>query len=195
MRFIIGNAPEIQRSAQVSDGWQPIPSLGAKRIQNYGLLVAGVGAALVALTLQGAIQPSGLWTALLILVIAIPVHELIHALATPGWGLTDRTVIGFQGGKGLFLPYMTYAGSLPLWRMLLIGLAPTLLLSILPLVLISLLTPSSAWSADLGFLAFFNMAISGGDLVNLYWISTHVPLWATVQADGWGLLWKEGKEA
>ncbi len=195
MRFTFGNPPEMEKSAPVDEGWRSIPSLGPKRVQNYGLLMGGVVAVLVAFALHGAIQPSSLWIASVIVIFVIPFHELVHALATPGWGFTDRSVIGFQGGKGLFLPYMTYTGSLSLWRMLLSGLAPILLLSGLPVVLIWFLPAGGRWSADLGFLAFFNAAIAGGDWVSYVWISTHVPMHATVRGNGWELLWKVGKKA
>lgn len=49
---------------------------------------------------------------------------------------------------------------------------------------------NSQLRADLAFLAFFNVAISGGDMVNIFWIVTHLPLHATVQNNGWELLWK-----
>ncbi len=190
MRIHFGNAPQLETVGQSGEGWRQAPALSARRVQRYGLIVACGSMLLVAALLRGSITPSSIWAALLILVFATPLHEFVHALATPSWGLTDHTVIGFQRGSGLFLPYMYYDGSLPLWRMLLIGLAPIVLLTGLPLSLLLLTPPSGALRADLGYLAFYNAAISGGDLVNFAWILSRVPLRATVQQNGWGLLWK-----
>jgi hypothetical protein len=191
MKFIFGNPPVVQSLPQMNQGWRQFPALEAKRIQNYGLIAACVGMLLVAVLLRGAIRPSRLWIAILILVIALPLHELVHALTTPAWGFTAHTIIGLQGGKGLLLPYMYYDVSQPLVRMLLTGLAPLVLLTALPVILILFAPLSAGPRADLGFLAFFNVATSGGDLVNLYWLVAHLPLHATVQGNGWSLLWKD----
>jgi hypothetical protein len=96
-----------------------------------------------------------------------------------------------QRGKGLMLPYMYFDGSQPVWHMLLTGLAPVMLLTVLPVIFILFAPLNAATRANLGFLAFFNMATSGGDLVNFGWIITHLPLHATVKGNGWGLLWKD----
>ncbi len=189
MRFYFGNAPEGQ-ARPAEEGWQPIPAFGAKRVQNYGLLAGCAGMLLVALLLHWDIRSSSVWTTVLIVVFATLLHELVHALTTPGWGLSDQTVIGLQRGKGLLLPYMYYDGSQPLARMLATGLAPLLLLTALPVTVILYTPLSGALRADLAFLAFYNAAISGGDVVNFFWIATHLPLRATVLRDGWGLLWK-----
>lgn len=188
MKFIFGDPPLDPRQAPDA-GWRELPSIGAKRIQSAGLLVSCVGMVLVGLLLRGAVSPGSLWTAILILILTVPVHELIHAVTTPGLGFTDRTVIGIQGGKGLLLPYMYYDGSQPAWRMLLTGIAPVLLLSGLPLLVLQVVSVPEAARADLGFLAFFNAAISGGDLVNFLWISTRVPLHGVVKGNGWKLLY------
>lgn len=190
MRLYFGSIPIEQVPPPVSEGWRLTPAFGAKRVQTYGLLVAITGMILVGALLQGAFRPASIWTAFLVMVVAIPLHELIHALTTPAWGLSDRTVIGFQSGKGLLMPYMYYDGSQPLWRMLLTGIAPVMLMTGLPIVLILFTPLSGALRADLGFLAFFNIAIAGGDLINCYWILRHLPLHATVQQYGWGLWWK-----
>jgi hypothetical protein len=190
MRFNFGNAPEGQTRTLVKEGWQSIPSLGAKRVQNYGLLVACVNMLIVSLLLHGEIRSSSIWTTLLIVVFATPLHELVHALTTPGWGRSDQTVIGLQRSMGLLLPYMVYDGSQRLLRMLITGLAPLLVLTVLPVSMLLFTPLNGQLRADLAFLAFFNVAISGGDLVNIFWLVTRLPLHATVQNDGWELLWK-----
>jgi hypothetical protein len=173
MRIHFGSVPETQMQPQ--DGWQPLPDLGAKRLQNFGLLASCIGIVLVGLLLRGGFRPNSTWAALLILVFTVPLHEMIHALATPKWGMSDQTVFGLQRSKGLLFPYMYYDGSLPLRHMLFIGIAPLLLLTVLPILLILFAPLPPAARADLGFLAFFNTGISGGDLVNFLWILRHAP--------------------
>lgn len=88
---------------------------------------------------------------------------------------------------------MYFYGSQPLWHMLLTGIAPLMALTILPVTLILIAPLSAAQRADLGFLAFFNIGISGGDLVNFLWLSTRLPLHAIVMGNGWGMVWKDSK--
>ena len=83
------------------------------------------------------------------------------------------------------MPYMFYDGSQPVWRMLLTGLGPVLLLTGLPVIFILFAPLAGSLRADLGFLAFFNVAISGGDLIVFFWIFTHVRFRATVQGNRW----------
>lgn len=191
MRFKIGDPPVEQRLTPKVKGWQEMSALGAKAVQTYGLIVSCVGMLFVGVVLRWAIHPSSIWATILILVTILPLHELVHALTTPAWGLSDRTVIGFHRGKGLMLPYMYFDGVQPLWRMLLTGLTPVLLLTVLPVMIIHFAPLRAAVRADLGFLAFFNVGISGGDLVMFYWLITHLPLQATVKGNGWDLLWRD----
>jgi hypothetical protein len=90
MRFYFGNAPEARLPSPLSENWQELSALGAKRVQNFGLLAACAGMLLVGILLRGAFRASTLWTTVLVLIITPPLHELIHALTTPAWGSTDR---------------------------------------------------------------------------------------------------------
>jgi len=190
MRFRFENVPEGQTDALEAKGWQEAPALDPRMVQSYGLIAAFGGMLLVGILLRGTFRPTTTWAAVLILVTTVPLHELVHALSTPAWGLSERTVIGVQRGTGLLLPYMYYDGEQPLRRMLLTGLAPVLVLTLIPLVFLSIMPVSGPMRANLGFLAFLNIAVSGGDLVTFLWISTHLPAKVTVRRNGWGLLWK-----
>ena len=194
MRLVIGNPPAAKQLAQPLDGWQKLPAPSAKAIQAYGLIVSCLGILLIAVILNWAIQPSSGWMALLLLVTILPLHELVHALTTPSWGLSNRTIIGLQWSKGLLLPYMYFDGIQPLWRMLLTGLSPVAMLTILPVIVLCVMPLSAAARADLGFLAFFNAGISGGNVVMFFWLITHLPLAAAVKGDGWGIQWREQAE-
>jgi hypothetical protein len=191
MRFSFGNDHILQTLRPMVDSWQEAPVPSEKQVQNYGLLFSCLGMLLVSTLLHGEFVPTGFLPALLILVLTVPAHELIHALSTPSWGFSTKTVIGVQTRKGLFLPYVYYDGEQPLWHFLLTGLAPTILLTILPILVTVLFPLSSSTRAVLGFLSFFNVAISGGDLVLILWLSTHLPWRSSVHQNGWKLYLKK----
>ncbi|MBI4927520.1 MAG: DUF3267 domain-containing protein [Anaerolineae bacterium] len=189
MKLHWGNLPD-NEMMEIPAGWQQLPTLGARKVQNYGLLASCAGILVVALLLKGDFRPTNLLAALFVLVMTVPVHELIHALSTPRFGMTDQTVFGLQFGKGLLMPYVYYNAPLPLWRLLLVGIMPTILLTIVPLTLLLTGSVNGDLRTTLGFLAFFNIGVSGGDLANFLWFATRLPLHSTVQRNGWGLVWK-----
>ena len=88
------------------------------------------------------------------------------------------------------MPYVYYDGEQPLWRFLFTGLAPTMLLTVLPIIVIMFVPPGNPYRAGLGFLSFFNVAISGGDLVTVIWLLTRLSLRSHVRQSGWTLYWK-----
>ena len=100
MRLNLADAGKSHVRPPALEDWHESPTLSKKQAQGYGLLVSCLGMVLVSLLLHGAIVPSGILSTVLILALALPLHELVHALSTPGWGLTARTVIGVQKGKG-----------------------------------------------------------------------------------------------
>ena len=83
MRFYFGNATEKQIPITQIEGWRQIPALGAKHVQNYGLLASCAGMLLVAILLGGAVRPNSIWAGILVLIFTVPIHELIHVLTTP----------------------------------------------------------------------------------------------------------------
>ncbi len=188
MRFTRGDVPTECTTTSAISGWRQVAGLNANDAQKYGFVVGCIGIVCVAVLLRGMPTGSSAFSVLTILVCAVPLHELVHAFATPGWGLTDHTVIAIQRGRFLILPYSHFDGSLPMWRMVLCGLAPALLLTGFPLAVIMVANPGGALRADLGFLASFNIAISGGDLASTFWTSLRVPMRAIVQRKGWGPL-------
>jgi hypothetical protein len=190
MRFNFGTDPVLQTLPPRVDGWREAPAPSEKQVQNYGLLVSCLGILLVGALLHGEYVPRDVVPTLLILALTVPAHEFMHAISTPGWGLSNNTVIGVQTRQGLFLPYVFYDGEQPLWRFLLNGMAPTLLLTVLPILAIAFFPLSNTWRAGLGFLSFFNVGISGGDLVLFFWLSMRLPWRSSVRQKGWKLYLK-----
>ncbi len=190
MRFTFENATALQTSPAVFDGWKEYPSLGEKRVQSYGFVVSCLGMVIVSLLLHGLFVPHGFWPTLLPLALTVPLHEFIHAVSTPGWGLTTKTMIGLQKSKGLFVPYVYFDGEQSLWRFLLTGLTPTIFLTVLPILAIKFASLDAPFRNGLGFLSFFNIAISGGDLAIFMWLAAQLDLRSSVRQHGWKLYWK-----
>lgn len=193
MRFRFGAPVCSPALLPMSDGWREAPAPSEKQIQVYGLIASGVGMFLVSTALQGEFVPRGFWLTLSILVFTIPIHEFIHAFSTPAWGLTNKTVVGLQKQKGLLMPYVYFDGEQPLWHFLLTGLAPTFFLTLLPILVVRFAPLSHSYRAGLGFLSFFNVGISGGDLILFIWLLAHLHRRAWVRQNGWKLYWKAGK--
>lgn len=78
---------------------------------------------------------AGSFKILVVLALLITVHEALHALAHPSFGLSRRSAIGFWPSRLLF--YAHYEGCLSRDRLIFILLLPTLVLSFLPLLLAS----------------------------------------------------------
>lgn len=190
MRFTLRDTSALHSLPSALEGWKETLSLGEKKIQSYGFVVSCLGMLLISIVLKGAFVPHGFWPTLLPLVLTIPMHELIHALSTPGWGLSPKTIFGIQKSKGLFMPYVSYDGEQTLWQFLLTGLAPTIFLTVLPILAIKFMSLASLYRDGLGFLSFFNMGISGGDLVIVMWLATQLNRRSSVRQHGWKLYWK-----
>lgn len=68
-------------------------------------------------------------------------HEAIHAVAHPGRGVSDSTVLGFSSKPLVF--YATYLGEMTRNRYTVILLAPVVTLSLLPSSLCALGVPGA----------------------------------------------------
>jgi hypothetical protein len=130
---------------------------------------------------------------LLALVLSFPalvvVHELLHAVVHPGWGLSHRTILGAWPARLLF--YAHYSGPLSRNRFLCVFAMPFLIITVLPLGLAAcglklpdLMTWAVAWGSTLNALA------AGGDYFGILLISLQVPRAAIVQNQGWRTYWK-----
>jgi len=188
MRFTFGAPSNLQ--TLLPTGWREVPALGEKRVQNYGLVASCLGMLLVSILLRGAFVPRGFLLPVLILLLTMPIHEFIHALSTPNWGFSTKTIVGLQKSKGVFMPYVYYDGEQSLWRFFLTGFAPTILLTVVPIMVVMLLPLSDSYRVGFGFLSFFNAAISGGDMSICIWLATRLDPRSSIRQNGWKLYWK-----
>src|SRR5438093_3685045 len=122
MRFIIGPPPDDTDFAPEQEGWQRLREIGPRTLMLVGSLAGVPLAALfsyawsripgsaLAFTLPINAMTLGRWSAVLLPLMVllsmavffaglIFVHELIHVLACPGFGLTSATVLGVWPSK------------------------------------------------------------------------------------------------
>ena len=204
MRFHYGAVPEDPDFQPEAEGWQPIREPGPWALQLIALpaaailLVISVG--LLNLVFAGEFfkgqpppttNPLPVWLLLSILILLIPVHELLHAVVHPGWGLSSNSVIGLWLPKALF--YAHYEGPMSRNRFLLVFAMPYIVLSLLPIPLIAVSAVFGLSVATVLVLAFISIIAglsAGGDLVGFLLILLQIPASAVVRNKGWKTYWK-----
>lgn len=200
MRLHFGDVPAAAEANTEIAGWHRIRSPGAR----LGYLLAGLAGLVFPLLLilglsifsllvqpvESAAVPADAgtpWTAVVLaLLLFIPLHELAHALWHPGQGSSPRTVLVLWPTKLRFGVY--YEGCMTRGRWLAMRLAPLLLLSVLPAVLLALsnwLPVAYALQVFFEVLLLVNGIGSGGDIVAAIWVLRQVPAGAEICfADG-----------
>jgi hypothetical protein len=158
-----------------------------------GLAMLGVAAAMLLMAGQLDVlmhqfklaldtQPPLVFIGSLFLVLAV--HEAVHCIFFPGPITSERKVLGILPKTGLAYAWC----GLPMRRnrYLLVALAPTFFLSILPLVFFS------SFPTDIGPLlpmALFNVLGAGGDAMVVYFVLRQVPRNGWVQLSGGSSFW------
>lgn len=172
------------------EGWHRIHSPGSR----LGYLLAGlIGLAfpnvlcawLSAVSVFGrgnglparsAEHPTPWGAVVLALALLVPMHELIHAVWHPRWGLSPQTVMVIWPKHLRFGVY--YEGCMTRVRWIVMRIAPLLCLSVLPVGLLTLFqyVPASYnLNVFLQVLMVVNGIGSGGDLVAVAWVLFQVP--------------------
>jgi len=122
---------------------------------------------------------------LLALVVMVPVHELIHALAYCQGIRSRHLIVGFWPSRGVC--YAIYDSPMPRNRVLGMVVAPLLALSILPLLCLPCLH-GVAWQLVLAF-CLLHAGMCGGDLIVFWQMLSQVPREALVHNNGWQTYW------
>ena len=198
MRFHLGAVPEDPNFLPEAEGWLPIREPGPWMVQLIATPVAFVLASLsvgfIYLVFpRELLSPQPGTTSLLcapawigMLILLIPVHEFLHAVAQPGWGLSPRSVIGFWPAKMLF--YAHYEGSMSRNRFLLIMAMPYLILAWLPIPFLALFQVFD-WTLitalALAYLSLIGSVFACGDAVGFWVILSQFPASAFVRNKGW----------
>jgi hypothetical protein len=193
MRFIFGAMPQDPEFDPKNQGWTSLREPGPGKIQ----LIAIVIAVLVALLLQLLFWLAGANISPLqnirnapiglgIMLGIIPIHELLHLLCFPCFGLNKKSIIGFW--PRMFGPYVYYNGALSRNRVMLISACPFIVLSIIPLLV-------SICTADIHVVivavSYLNGLSCGVDLLNILLLVKQVPSDALVRAKGYHSYWRK----
>jgi hypothetical protein len=203
MRFRLGAIPGNPEFKPEETGWTPLKEPGPYLMQIMAMPVAVVVGGLAAglwLSLRpgsfsryyigspGADPRAAMWLPVVIAVVCvaiIPVHELLHAVVHPRWGLSRSSVIGLWPSRGLF--YAHYEAELRRDRFVLILLAPLLGISVLPFLGCVFCRIDSEW---LAMASILNALLSCGDVLGVLIVVFQVPRKATVCNQGWRTWWK-----
>jgi len=207
MRFVLGPPPDDPDFVPEPSDWRRVRLPGSWALLAIGSVIGillcsatALGWSLVPLT--STAMPFGIgWLGIRVPAILIPllilfqgvlyfvmltiVHELIHALAFPGFGLSSGSILGFWSRR--ILPYADYHGPLPCWRFVVVGVAPLATLSVAPL-LISLLVGSASkfWI----LVSVVNALGSGGDVLIVGLVLSQVPIQAVIRNKAWETWWQ-----
>ncbi|MBN2385600.1 MAG: DUF3267 domain-containing protein [Anaerolineales bacterium] len=199
MRFHYGAVPENNDFSPEIGGWRGIWEPGPILIQILAIPVA-VGLVMIwmlllVLSLYSTNPASPLaqiffpgrmfGEILLFFLLIIPLHELVHALMTPGAGSSPHTVIGFWPSRLLF--YAHYEEEMPRNRFLLVFVMPYLVFGILPIALLALLP---ALASHLAALSFVGSILACGDILGAGLILFQIPARAVIRNKGWKTYWR-----
>lgn len=143
-----------------------------------------------------SIQNRVTWPAVMvILLLSVPLHELLHAVFLPDFGLSRSTtlVVWPRGLRfGVF-----FDGQLSRRRWLLMRTAPFLVLALVPSIW---LASSSGAPDDFALEAFLSLMIllnsvgSGGDLVAVAWVARRIPPGSSLLFRGGRAFWRHRAE-
>jgi len=126
--------------------------------------------------------PVSLLSSLLIL---IPIHELVHALAHPGSGRYTDTILGFWPSRLMF--YAHYAGELSRARFIIILLTPLFAISFVPLIVCMVARQAAGL---LAFCSGLNALCACGDMFGVALLLLQIPSDASVRNQGWRTYWR-----
>jgi hypothetical protein len=122
---------------------------------------------------------------LAIMVGIAPFHELLHLLSLPGFGMNQKSIVGFW--PKMVVPYVYYKGALSRNRYILICACPLVVLSIFPL-LVAFVRPDIP--LIIIAVSYLNFLLSGMDLASIYLLLKHVPSGAIVKNNGLDGYWR-----
>lgn len=188
MRFITGPIPDAPDFHPLEEGWNAIREPDPFWIQILAIPVMAVTAvALFAVIETGTATASKDVFRFVgpMFLLMIPIHELIHAFANPRFGFTSRTAVGVWPSHLLF--YAHYDGELPRDRFLAILVAPTVVLTVLPLlVCVAFRLDAPAVAA----LAVANGIGAAGDLLGVGFVLAQIPRGTVIRNKEWRSYWK-----
>ncbi len=193
MRFVFGPIPESRGLDAEASGWTPLREPDSRRF------------AFVAILLSVPFQVAAIWILfdsledfregfkslslgfilfLAALLLMVPMHEFVHALAYLKGLRSRRLIMGIWPRRGM--AYVIYDSPTRRNRLLFMVAAPFLVLSILPLASLPFL--SSGARAEVLFLLVIHTAVCVGDAM-VFWHVSRVPPNAWLHNKRWTTYW------
>lgn len=130
------------------------------------------------------------WPLFFYFLAVIPVHEMVHTVAHPGFGLRPPSVVGVWPAK--LVCFSHYEGELSRERFLGIMLSPFMVLTVLPTLLICALALESR---VLAYVALANALGAAGDLFGAALLLRQIPRRAIVRNRGWRTYWRDPRDS
>lgn len=193
MRFIFGAMPQDPEFDPKNQGWTSLRKSGPGKIQLIAIVIAVFIGFLLQLLfwLAGAnVSPlqniRNVPIGLGIMLGIIPIHELLHLVCFPCFGLSENSIIGFW--PRMFGAYVYYDGEFSRNRAILISACPFMVLSIIPLLgcFVILNIPVVVVAV-----AYLNGLLCSADLVSIFLLAKQVPSNALVRAKGYHSYWRK----
>ena len=120
--------------------------------------------------------------------VLIVVHELIHAVVYPEFGMSRKSIIGVWPSRFLF--YAHHSAPITKERFLAVFAMPFLVITIVPLVFASFGLLPKAWMFWATWFSTWNALFACGDAFGFFMILFQVPRRSLVQNKGWRTYWK-----
>lgn len=202
MRFCIGKVPANQEFDPHQDGWRPVHEPGFLAFYALGIplaaavcialsiAIASVGDRSASIIIRpGDVTPlrlvAGLFAAVGAFLLALAIHEGVHLIAHPGYGLSKDSVVGIWPARGV--AYAHYDGEIGRNRFIVMAALPFVVLSLLPVALFWATGRVNLW---LAFLALFNGIGSAFDLVVIAICLRQIPSNGVLRNKGWETYWR-----
>lgn len=205
MRVQINPRSEARSSDPLPAGWrfiqQPKAALG------LGISVlTGVGLSflpILLLSLEAWLLPRAetsqtetipFWIVFPVFLVSVLAHEALHLLWHPGWALSSQSLILIWPRK--LLLGVHYKGFMPRNRWLAMRLSPLVGLTVLPTLVLLILSPHGIdffWQQFTVLVVFVNSLGAGGDLVASVIVARQVPRGGEVGTWNGRACWKRHK--
>lgn len=117
----------------------------------------------------------------------ILVHEFLHAIVFPGYGIGKDTLIGCWPSRMLF--YAFYDGPMSRERFLLVFAMPFLVISVLPLCIAATVPLPEIVTSILAWFSIWNAIFACGDMLGFGLLLFQVPRRSIVRNKGWRSFW------
>ena len=189
MRFSLGPPPEDDAVRNEGDTWQPLKEPSRLRFQVlavFAALAVTIGIALSLLARDSRLIADISWpTVMLLIVLIVPVHEFLHAVCFKGGFMSRRVVFGFYAKAFAF--YAHYRSPVTRRRYITISLFPFLVLTVTPLLIVTLLRAECRYLVEV---ILANGTASAGDILTVIFVARQAPKESILINSGTRTYWR-----